>query len=150
MSLCDRYEIVGDPVYVSSTSVVVKAIDRRIARVTFDEYANRDDVLTEQGFVNCMQVLASMATKDVRDSPVWCEQQFDAFHKDKGGNISWTVFESFCNEVCGEFHVAIKFMRSRQSSDRELNIRDGVESKYVVPTLPCDQNAIERNVASLT
>ncbi|KAF0708534.1 hypothetical protein As57867_006300, partial [Aphanomyces stellatus] len=91
-----------------------------------------------------------MATKDVRDSPVWCEQQFDAFHKDKGGNISWTVFESFCNEVCGEFHVAIKFMRSRQSSDRELNIRDGVESKYVVPTLPCDQNAIERNVASLT
>ncbi|KAF0712601.1 hypothetical protein As57867_004757, partial [Aphanomyces stellatus] len=41
-------------------------------------------------------------------------------------------------------------MRSRQSSDRELNIRDGVESKYVVPTLPCDQNAIERNVASLT
>ncbi|KAF0707722.1 hypothetical protein As57867_006537, partial [Aphanomyces stellatus] len=41
-------------------------------------------------------------------------------------------------------------MRSRESFQRELDIRADVDSAFVVPTLPCDEHAIARHVSTLT
>ncbi|KAF0701455.1 hypothetical protein As57867_008029, partial [Aphanomyces stellatus] len=149
MSFCERFDIVGDPVYVSSTSVVVKALDRCIARRMFG--ATCDGFFLKHMFNECMEILGPMATKESFDF----SSSSDLFRTLKlysfgTREVTWSAFERFCNKECGDFQVAIKFMRSRESFQRELDNRAAVDSAYVVPTLPCDEHAIARHVSTLT
>ncbi|KAF0689448.1 Aste57867_19109 [Aphanomyces stellatus] len=148
---CNRYEILGEPVYVSKTSVVVKAIDHGIARHEFNDKA-RGGLLSEVGFRDCVNILSHMATKH-NHGVAWWHDAFDAMEK-ADGHITWDTFHHFCIHECGMFQVAIKFMRSKHSSDKELNIREDMDSAtsvaFVVPVVPFDAHEIARNIGQLT
>ncbi|RHY30168.1 hypothetical protein DYB32_007384 [Aphanomyces invadans] len=139
---CGRYDIFdGPPIHVSATAVVVHAYDHGICMQVFDEFAEDNGQLTEDGFVACSQTLGRLstdrnATHMKREADSW-KKEFELWDKDGNREMSAEEFLRYCGQYFGgKLKVAMKFMRHKDEYDREVRARRGLDPTCVLALLP--------------
>ncbi|ETW01979.1 serine/threonine protein kinase [Aphanomyces invadans] len=141
---CGRYDIFdGPPIHVSATAVVVHAYDHGICMQVFDEFAEDNGQLTEDGFVACSQTLGRLSTdrnathmKFEREADSW-KKEFELWDKDGNREMSAEEFLRYCGQYFGgKLKVAMKFMRHKDEYDREVRARRGLDPTCVLALLP--------------
>ncbi|KAF0718233.1 Aste57867_1802 [Aphanomyces stellatus] len=133
---CGRYEIHdGPPIHVSSTAVVVHAIDHGIYKQLFNQHAN-NAVLDQYGYDACVQILGQTDRARTTNEGSLVSD-FEMYDKNKNGVLSEVEFMHYCDQVHGGEHsVAMKFMRNCDEYIREIDMRQGWNSQSVVELLP--------------
>ncbi|KAF0698591.1 hypothetical protein As57867_010781, partial [Aphanomyces stellatus] len=147
---CGRYEIHdGPPIHVSSTAVVVHAIDHGLFKQLFDHHAV-DGSLPKAGFDACALTLGQKSTsRSTKEGIVVSD--FDLYDKNKSGTLAEVEFLHYCDQVFGsQLRVAMKFMRNEDEYKREIDMRKGLNSQSVVELLPtAPEKVFQANVHHL-